>query len=404
MTTSVELRRKNVLDILKTIAQNQPITKNDVAIKTGLTIVTINTVINGLIKKEILIEDGNTDSIGGRPASLYRVNSTKYYTVGLNIGIDEFTMQISDLSMNEIYKNHMLIEQGEQFSSFFNKFKGMFYESIVKFGITNQSILGIGVTVPGLVDTANGIIRFLPNALGWENIKLKQIFENEFEIKTIVEKDTYASALSLKNQFNHELNNAVVLILKGGIGSGILLNGNIFRGENGVAGELGHFSLEMNGPACKCGSAGCLEVYASDFAIVKGVINKINEGRESIIRKISIKDKNRIDIGTVIKAANLNDELSREVLINASKYVGTAISNIVKAYDPKYVVVESSWIKEVKGMFDLIVNTYNQKNTLLQKSDVSIVLNSEEGLYVKGATMLVQDYFMNSLDDNKLVK
>lgn len=401
MRTSLELKKKNVLDILKTIVQYQPTTKTDVAARTGLTIVTINTVINELMKRGILIEDGIADSIGGRPASLYRINSSKYYTVGVNIGIDEFAMQISDLSMNEICTVRAGIEQEEKFDSFLGRFKSLFFESLVKYNIPRKSILGIGVTVPGLVDKDNGMINLLPNALGWENVRLKDIFESEFGIKTIVEKDTYASVLCLKKQFHQELSNAVLLILKGGIGSGILINGNIFRGENGVAGELGHFSLEMNGPVCKCGSVGCLEVYASDFAIVNELMNRIRNGEDSAVK--SQMDKEKIDMSAIIKAAKMNDELVREILGKASKYVGTAISNIVKAYDPSHVVIESRWMKEVEGMYDLMIRAYKEKNTLPQKSNVKIVFNEEEDLYVKGATMLVQDFFMNSIEDNKLV-
>ena len=201
MRTSVELRKKNVLDILKTIVHYQPVTKNDVAVKTGLTIVTINTVINELIQKKIIIEDGNIASIGGRPASLYKLNSSRNYIVGVNIGIGEVSFQISNLNMDNIYTDRMSFNKGEQFRDFFNKFKLMLKQSLDKLGIVNDDILGIGVTVPGLVDREKGIMQILPNASEWENIALKDEFEKEFHIKTLLEKDTYASVLCLRKQF-----------------------------------------------------------------------------------------------------------------------------------------------------------------------------------------------------------
>lgn len=404
MRTSVELRKKNVLDILKVIVQYQPVTKNDVAVRTGLTIVTINTVINELIQKQIIMEDGNAASIGGRPASLYKINSSRNYLIGLNIGIGEFSFQISNLSMDNIYTSHMNIEKGDQFKDFFNKFKLLLKQSLDQLSIANNDILGIGVTVPGLVDRNNGIVQFLPNAMGWENIQLKNEFEREFKVNTVLEKDTYASVLCMKQQFKPEINNAIVLILKGGIGSGILLDGNIFRGENGVAGEMGHISLEMNGPKCKCGGEGCLEVFASDFAIVNEVLRKIDEGHKCMLNVTSAKERELLDIDHIILAAQQGDALCRQVFLKSAEYIGTAISNIIKAYDPEYVFIESSWIKEVDGMFDAVVGVCRKKTALLQKNSTNIVINQEKDLYLKGAVMIVHDYFMESIDNNKLLE
>lgn len=403
MRTSVDLRKKNVLDILKIIVQYQPVTKNDVAVKTGLTIVTINTVINELIQKQIIIEDGNAASIGGRPASLYKLNPSKNHLIGVNIGIGEFSFQISNLNMHNIYTDHMKVEKGEQFKDFFNKFKLMLNQSLDKFGIVKDDILGIGVTVPGLVDREKGIVQFLPNAMGWENIQLKNEFERELNIKTLLEKDTYASVLCLR-KLKPEIGNAIVLIMKGGIGSGILLNGNIFRGENGIAGELGHISLEMNGPKCKCGGEACLEVFASDFSIVNKILKKIDEGHECMLKTISQEEKNIVDIGHIILAARQGDRLCRQVLLKSAEYVGTALSNIIKTYDPGYVVIESRWIKEVEGMFDRVVDVCRKKIALLQRNNINIILNQEEDLYLKGAVMLAHDYFMESIDNNKLLE
>jgi predicted NBD/HSP70 family sugar kinase len=404
MRTSVELRKKNVLDILKLIVQYQPVTKNDVAVRTGLTIVTINTVINELIQKRIIIEDGNAASIGGRPASLYKINSSRNYLIGVNIGIGEFSFQISNLSMENIYTSHMKIENEDQFKDFFNKFKFTLRKSLESLNIEKNDILGIGVTVPGLVDRNDGIVKFLPNAIGWENIQLKNEFEREFKIKTILEKDTYASVLCVKKQFGPDTKNAIVLILKGGIGSGILLDGNIYRGENGVAGEIGHISLEMNGPKCKCGGEGCLEVFASDFAIANEVLRKIDDGRKCMLNVKSAKEKEMLDISHIILAAQQGDMLCRQVFVKAAGYVGTAISNIIKAYDPEYVFIESNWIKQVDGMFDEVVDVSHKKTALLQKNSTNIVINKEEDLYLKGAVMIVQDYFMESINDNKLLE
>ena len=206
----------------------------------------------------------------------------------------------------------------------------------------------------------------------------------------------------LEKTIQAEIKNAVVLILKGGIGSGILLNGNIFRGENGIAGELGHISLDMNGPKCKCGSEGCLEVFASDFSIINEVRKRIDEGHKSILNTATKADV--MDIGDIIHAAQLGDELSRQILFMSAGYVGTAISNIIKAYDPGYVVIESRWIREVEGMFDAVLDICRKKNALLQKNNTYIVMNQEEELYLKGAVMLAHDYFMESISSNKLLE
>ena len=233
----------------------------------------------------------------------------------------------------------------------------------------------------------------------WEGSPVKQYLKQEFGTKVLVEKDTFASVLCLKRQFGEELRNAVSVIINGGIGGGILVDGKIFRGENGVAGEFGHMCMVKNGLECRCGDYGCLEMYASDIAVISRATQMLHDGKDRVLSE-STADGSPIDIDMVVKGYNEGDPLCQEVLDNAAEYLCAGLCNIIKLYDPSHIILASVWVKQAKTLADKIEREISKKCNFQGKSRVNLYCTAEKHMHVNGAINLVYDTIMNNIESN----
>jgi predicted NBD/HSP70 family sugar kinase len=397
--TSSDIRKLNSQRIIKVVAENGPISKVEIAEKAGLTPVTVNTIVNKLIKKGIIVNEGIADSSGGRKASLYALKANAFYSVGINIGIDYLAIIVSNLRRVRIYTEIIHLNELMAPESCINLICKKLNSFLQAENIPKAKLLGIGLTLPGLVDVKSGRIMVLPNIPGWEDIDLKLKLEVEFQTHVIIEKDIYGSLLYLKNQKIFNGLNVVFLTIKGGIGMALLLDGKPYKGQNGIAGEIGHVAVREDGVRCKCGNFGCLELYASDYAI-------INKVRESVLKtKSQLTDEQlkNIDLDYVIKLYREGDAVCREVLLEASKYVGIMLSNMIKIYDPQCIVINCKWIKEVHEALAIIEDTIEKRNALINiKAEITVIY--QEDIYLEGAVSLIFEHVLESVTANPLIE
>ncbi|MBP6344247.1 MAG: ROK family protein, partial [Candidatus Omnitrophica bacterium] len=134
-----------------------------------------------------------------------------------------------------------------------------------KNGLTKKDIKGIGIGLPGLVDTPGGVVRFLPNISGWRNVPLKAQLEKRLNISVFLENDVNLITLGeWRYGAGRDAKNMICMTLGTGVGSGLILDGHLYRGPGFAAGELGHMPLNEQGPSCGCGGYGCLETYVGN--------------------------------------------------------------------------------------------------------------------------------------------
>lgn len=406
MANSSLLKKNNMLDIIKVIKNNSPITKPDVAKKANLTNSTVNSFINELIEKNIVSEEGIADSNGGRRASLYRFNSKIYYVMGLHIGVKSMVISIFDLDLNIIEKienryelDEVGVEEGIRF------ILDLFPKILNIARISRDKVIGLGISVPGPVNFEKGLIYELTNAPKWRNVPLKDIMEKELGITTIIDKDNNCNVLSLKwMDNNREKKNVVYLSTFEGIGTGILIDGKVYRGNHCVAGEIGHISVDINGERCNCGNSGCIELLASNLAIIGKVRKKISRGEKTLISELSGGSIDNIDMDIIIHAAKSQDPLAKEVLWEASRYIGICICNVIKTYDPDEIILHCTWLKEFNDIFYSVMNSAYESTELIRRDDVMITMNTVKDLHIIGAATLVIEYQFKSHENCALLK
>lgn len=218
---------------------------------------------------------------------------------------------------------------------------GAIRELSEKFG-NRLALAGVGIGVPGIVDLPNGLLRKSPNLPGWEDYPVKEEIENRIGTRVIVENDANAAALG--EQWlgaARAVDDMAMITLGTGVGSAFIFGGKIWHGMNGMAGEVGHMTLEPDGPPCKCGNRGCLEEYASASAIVRMAREKMNA---------------RFSAEEVYHLAEQGNEAACRIFREVGRSLGVAIASLVNALNlPIYVLgggVSAAWGAFSPAMFE----------------------------------------------------
>ena len=197
----------------------------------------------------------------------------------------------------------------------------------------------ISIATAGVIDTDNGIITSSPNLPGWINIPLRDTVETAYGINTFLLNDANAAALG-EHRFGAGKGSANLfyITVSTGIGGGVIIDNNLYSGTSGGAGEIGHMTIDVNGPACKCGSNGCLETLASGTAIAREAITRIKNGEKSSLteNRDSIENITAKDVG---KAAREGDTLALAVISRAAYYLGVGLANVVNILNPEIIIV-----------------------------------------------------------------
>lgn len=202
-----------------------------------------------------------------------------------------------------------------------------------------KNVAGIGISVPGMVDSQNGILLYAP-FYNLQNLPLASMIEQRFSIKTCIENDVNASALA-ELHFGHgkQIKNFFWITLSNGVGGAPVINGQLYRGVHNLAGEIGHIVLKNQGKICDCGKKGCLETMASGRGIEKSMISKIKKGNKSIITDMLDKKYETLSTKMVCEAAKKGDPLAKEVLSETAEYLAKAISIVINLLDPQMIIL-----------------------------------------------------------------
>lgn len=205
-----------------------------------------------------------------------------------------------------------------------------------KFGLKKPD--SIGIIFAGLVDSDRGVVMSSPNILGLKNFPISKALEDEFGVKAYLENDATAATIA-ERMFGQGkgIDNFVYMTLSTGIGGGAFLNGELYRGSHGMAGEIGHMVVMSNGPVCGCGRRGCLEAIASGRGIARRVAENITAVKESeLYSKLRPSD---IDARKVFEFKRKGDMFSQLIIEETIYYLAVGIVNIIDIYDPEVVII-----------------------------------------------------------------
>jgi glucokinase len=225
--------------------------------------------------------------------------------------------------------------------------------------LTLKQVAGIGIGAPGAVDFATGTVIFAPNLEGWKEVPLKKVLEKQLGVPVFVENDCNISALGVYvTELKSKPRHMVGIFVGTGIGSGLILNGELFSGAGHTAGEIGHMVLEVNGPKCGCGNKGCFEALASRTAIFQQIKAGIKDGQKTVLTDLLGNDLDDLRSGDLRKAIRRGDKFVDRVVEGAAEYIGIATANLVNILNPEVIVLGGGVIEALADeMMGVIVET-----------------------------------------------
>src|SRR4030042_1645041 len=206
--------------------------------------------------------------------------------------------------------------------------------------LRTSELIGLGVAAAGILDTKKGVVTTSPNLPHWHNVQLRDILAEKLGIVTYIINDANAAAVG-EHRFGvgRGFTNMIYLTVSTGIGGGIIVDGELYSGTDGCAGELGHMTVEVDGPRCHCGNFGCLEALASGWAVVREAVKRINQGEKSSIIELVDGRLEDITAEKVAMAARQGDRLAADIVREAANYLGVGLANLVNIFNPELIVI-----------------------------------------------------------------
>ncbi len=402
--TRVSLKRrirKNI--ILNTLRSNGALSLTELSRRTGFNVPTVTNLIQELESEDYIIREKGEATSPGRPPQHIRLNTTARYVVGADLGRFNTNIILVDLSQNVIYEKlfHTLDLHDpaviDQIATEINR-------AIEKSGVQRNRVLGVGLAIPGLVNCKLGKSYTF---LNFDERPIREIFEKKLDLPVFVENDARAMALGeLWFGLAKNARNALCLNLGWGIGLGIITNRTIYHGHDGFAGEFGHITLKENGPLCQCGKYGCLESLASGHAIAEQARQLVRAGKKTKLRALVRGDVEAINPEWVVKAAQMGDQLSIEIIEQAGRYIGQGLAILINLFNPEIVILGGRVSRAGRFLLNPI-QTEATKRALPHISERAQIVVSELG-YLAGAlgatTLVKKEIFQtNHIDVSSFV-
>jgi glucokinase len=245
-----------------------------------------------------------------------------------------------------------------------------------------NTILSVGVGIPGSTDYVNGVCQLLPNfPNGWKGVRIQAQLEQLLQLPTFLINDVRAITLAEKLfGAGRSVASMVMAAIGTGIGGGVVINNELIFGKDGSAGEFGHINVEPDGILCGCGSRGCLECYASGPAIAGFALRALVQQNSTLIRDLVQGDYNKVTAAVVAQAAEQGDRIAQEILSTAGRYTGRAMAIVAVVVNPEMVVIGGGVAQAGHVLFDSICESFHKTLFMIPSETVQIRL-SELGIW-----------------------
>ena len=326
--------------IIAALRKHDTISRTDIARLPGWSRPKVTTEVDKLAKRGILIESGEGASQGGRRPRLLKFNHQLGYIVGIDIGATSMDLAIADLNAQVLARDCGPADVRDEPLALLGEVKQRVLALLAKNNIRPERVLGVGVGVPGPVDFLKGILVAPPLMPAWEGFSIRGYFHTVFPSAFIaVDNDVNIMALGeLKSGAGMGQEDFIFVKIGTGIGAGIVCNGQIHRGHNGSAGDIGHISADHNGPICRCGNVGCLEALAAGPAIADRATEAARHGSSPILaQKLAANGVLRSE--DVAAAVREGDRAAIEIVQASGHYIGDVLAGLVNFFNPSMILV-----------------------------------------------------------------
>ena len=378
--------------VIREIREKGPISRTEISNNTKLVLSTITKICDSLFEQNIIFSIGEGESTGGRKPLNLVFNNNFGYVIAIKIEERRVILTLTNLKPMILRMLEYKFERYSGFDDVMQKISDGIDE--LKSGLDGKSgeLLGIGFAISGIIDNNTGKL-ISSSLLGWEDVDIRGMLNDKYEVDIYVDNDVNCYTLAQKNYgIAKKAENFINITVGEGVGAGIVINGMIYRGAFGGAGEIGHSIIHIDGRECYCGQKGCLEAYTSDEFIISFYKEKTGE-------KKSIDD--------IISLAENGDAVATEAFVISNRTLGYGIINLIMQYNPERIIISRRKIGMTSKLDALIEETVH-KNWFFNRGHFDTVLEFDDITNEKflhgAATMVIDEIFKEPIyKDNKTI-
>jgi N-acetylglucosamine repressor len=357
---------------------------------------TVSLLVRDLLDAGKILEVGRSNNPVGRKQVLLRPNPEWAFAVAVALDEEEIDAVVMDLHASP---RQAITERIQPVATRANLIQALIRcvkHAIAEADLTSESLLGIGISDPGLVDTRAGVSVMSSTIPFWKEVPLKSIFEKEFGVPAFLQTSTRAKTLAERLLGTGKMSdNMIYLDYGAGIGAGIVVDGKLLYGTRGAAGEFGHTHVIEGGPVCSCGSFGCLEAIAGTRALASKVRKAASEGVTTSAMELVDGNLASLTGWAVLEAANKGDKLCSHVVAETASYLGVALSNLINLFDPSAIVLDRRLEVAGPGFLNSVVQTMRRQSLACPEEQLEICYGKfhKEGSLLGAGLLVIEDYF-----------
>jgi predicted NBD/HSP70 family sugar kinase len=389
------MRAINCAKILETIRTAGMISRIEIARITALSQASVTGLTADLIRDGLIQEKQAGNYAGGRPPMLLALNPGGAFVIGVNLSIHRISVVILDLEATVIASHAQplkpVFHSVDQIAELIvTAVQGCIWEA----NFTKEQISGVGIGIPGLVDADTGVIRFLPN-YDWQHADLKQRVQSRLQCPCYIDNSSNTLALA-ENWFGEGkgLDNFLVVSIENGVGLGVFIDGRLYRGHSGIAGEFGHLSIDPEGALCRCGQRGCIESYLGIAYLLNAVDAAIRKG------EWEGEEPSDLSLDWLFETTRAGHPTLAKIFGCAGRALGQGIAYLNALFNPAKIVITGRGVQAGEVLFDAMYQSLASNRSLKSSLELPEILiqNWSDLDWARGAGALVlQELFKSPL-------
>jgi len=399
-TDQALFREANLSLVLRNIHNEAPLSRAKLAVMTELNKSTISSLVEDLLARGLIHEIGMGTIGTGRPATLLEINPKAGGIIGVELGVDFVAVALMDFVGKVIWRCKEKADPFEEQTKTIDQTLALVDEAVARCRSSKLRLLGLGLAAPGTVDLQEGVMVFSPN-LRWHNVPLRKIFSEHTGLNVFIENDANAAGVA-EHLFGvmRQTRDFIFIYAGVGVGGGLFLNGKLYRGHNGYAGEIGHISTvsEGTGELCFCGNPGCWETTINQRAVIRRVEACLKNGSSSLIQNLMLeKNESSLSVELIKQAADAGDEAALGSFVEVGRAMGQGIAGIVNIFNPEKVVIGGTLSAASGHLLPAMKAAIAQRalNDVLKKTDVIPSVFGDDASLFGAVAIVVEDIMWN---------
>jgi glucokinase-like ROK family protein len=392
------VRKVNSSIVLNALRLHAPISRAELASFTKLNPSTVTNIVNTLIDDGLVLELETMESKIGRPGIALTLRPEGGAVIGVEIGVGFISIILTDFVANILWREYIDVSPSLPQIEIISRAEDLIDQAIKIANEKRLRLLGIGIGVPGLVDVQKGVLLFAPN-LGWSDVPLRLIYSQRFHLPLYVENEANLGALG-EYYFGvgRDVDNFIYLSSDVGLGGGIIINGKLFKGSRGFAGEIGHIQRDPQGEICGCRRRGCWETQVGPRAVIERAKRSIEADPQGLLAQKVDGNLDSLTFKDVVDCALQGDQVCRTAMENVGKNLGAGIADLANIFNPQMVVIGGAFSYGREIILPVLEETIANETLPAVKEDLHVTF-SEHGAdaNVLGAIAVVLDDILRGI-------